>query len=361
LKLIMRSIRHAVTRFLGISPAPLALSLFALLAASAGPGDMKLPREPIYPGQVPREVSDAILDARELVMRREYRQAERLLWKLTRSRPADPSGPTALMVVYQVRMLENEEFFLHGEMERVMEINRRALARFGEDAPRNTWYYTMSGASLGIRAVYHLWRDEYILSAIHGIRAIGYMRRAGEMNPRNWEARMGLGLYIYYRSVYAAKVPFLPASMDRREHGIREVRLAGRNRLYLYETSKIALCRIHMDGGRYEEARRISDELIDEFPHFLVFYLFSARSMYEAGNYARAAPYYRKAYRIDPGLPFAPYRLGRCYEELGRPGEAEKWYARSASTGNPAFRKWNGKAEKRLEKLRAAHRPSTSE
>ncbi len=340
-------------RFLRIFIAVAAFIPFALLLASASPGDVKLPREPIYPGSVPQKVSDTILDVRDLVMQRHYREAEKMLWELARSRPGDPSGPTALMVVYQVRMLENEEYFLHDEMERVIEMNHRALERFRKEAPRDTWYHTLLGASLGIQAVYHLWRNEFILSAIHGIKAIGSMKRAKKRDSRNWEARMGLGLYIYYRSVYAAKVPFLPKSMDKRAYGIAEVKSAGRNKAYLYETSKIALCRIHMDGGRYEKARRISDELIEEFPHFLIFYLFSARSMFEAGNYAQAVPYYRKAYRLDSGLPFAPYRLGRCYEELGRMDKARKWYARSASIDNPALKKWNGRAEKRLEKLKS--------
>ena len=218
--------------------------------------------------------------------------------------------------------------------------------------PRKTWHYTLIGASLGIEGIYHLWRNDFIPAGIRGYGAIKFMRKALESDPQNWEARLGLGVYTYYRSVYAAKVPFLPDSVDKRELGIGEVKLAGRKRRYLDETSRIALCRIHLDGKRYGEAKKIAVGLINEYPGFLIFYLFGARAAFEAENFKEALPYYEKAYNIDPALPFAPYRMGVCHEKLKNAAEAARWHKIAAAAGAKRHPdKWGKKARRRLEKL----------
>jgi tetratricopeptide (TPR) repeat protein len=66
--------------------------------------------------------------------------------------------------------------------------------------------------------------------------------------------------------------------------------------------------------------------LINDYPAFLIFDLFAARACFEAGKFADAASYYEKAYKLDPNLSFAPYRLGVCHNKLGNKDEAVKWF-----------------------------------
>ena len=332
------------------------MSLILIIAAIAlmtpAQENLQLPKEPIYPGQAPEEVSVAVFEARDMVIQRRYAEAERILWKFTRSHPDSPVGPTGLMVVYQVRMLENEEFFLDDEMRRVIELNRTALLKFRKVAPKNAWYFTLIGASLGIEGIYHLWRDDYVPAGLRGYAAIQNMGKALEADKLNWEARMGLGLYTYYRSVYALKVPFLPASVDRREEGIAEVKLAGEKRVYLDETARIALCRIYFDGHRYDESKKAADGLIKDYPSFLVSYLFAAKACFGAGKFAEAIPYYEKACQIDPSLTFAPYRLGVCFQNIGNKDMAAKWFKIAIEAGKKRNGdKWGTEARVQLRAL----------
>jgi len=345
----LRKLPYKKALFFSASLIPI-IAAIALMAPAQE--TLQLPREPIYPGQAPEEVSEAVFNARDMVIQRRYAEAEQLLWKFTRSHPDSPVGPTALMVVYQVRMLENEEFFLADEMRRVIELNRTALLKFRKVAPKNAWYYTLIGASLGIEGIYHLWRDDYVPAGLRGYAAIQDMQKALEADKSNWEARMGLGLYTYYRSVYALKVPFLPASVDRREEGIAEVKLAGEKRAYLDETARIALCRIYFDGHRYDESKRVADGLIEDYPSFLVSYLFAAKACFGAGKFAEAISYYKKAYQIDPSLTFAPYRLGVCFQNIGRKDIAAKWFKVAIESGKKKNGdKWGAEAYKQLRAL----------
>jgi len=336
-----------------VSKAVLILLIVSTLAGVAlSTGPPILLSEPIYPGMAPREVSDAVLEARELVIQRRYDEAEKLLWKLVEERPEDPVGATGLMVVYQVRMLENEEAFLDDEMQRVIELNNRALDRFRKNAPPNTWYYVLIGGSTGIEGIYHLWRDDYIPAGMKGFAAIQNMRKALDTDPDCWEARLGLGIFLYYRSAYASKAPFLPDSVDRREEGIREVGLGGKKRLYLDETARIALARIYFDAKQYDKSKEVADALIKQYPDFMVFHLFAARALFEASRFEEALPYYQTAYLIDLNLPFSAYRAGECLEEMGKMTEAVDWYKIAVEAGrNRSPDKWGSKAKRKLEKI----------
>jgi TPR repeat protein len=65
-----------------------------------------------------------------------------------------------------------------------------------------------------------------------------------------------------------------------------------------------------------------------------------AQDVYEQGEalyfgeeYAEAEPLLRRA--ADEGNAHAPYRLGRCYQELGRSEEAVRWLRVAAEHGDP--------------------------
>lgn len=329
--------------------------LIFICAANALAADeiIRLPNEPIFPGQAPAIVSETILEARDLTISRKYAEAERLLWKLVKKLPDDPSGSAGLMVLYEIRMLENEEPFLDAEMRRAIEINRKAIEKYKKSAPENSWYYTLIGASLGIEGIYFLWQNHFMDAGIRGYAAIQSMQKAREIDSQNWEARLGLGVYSYYRSVYSAKVPFLADAADSAEKGIAEVKLARQNRVYLDETARIALCRIYFDAKKYDAAEKLADGLIEDYPKFPAFYLFAARGLFEEGRYVDALPYYEKVYDIDPTLSFAPYRAGVCLEKTGRKNEAADWYRKAvAGAKNRKSDKWSGIAKNRIEALK---------
>jgi tetratricopeptide (TPR) repeat protein len=350
-------------RFIFIAVILIALSAISVInihaqiqAASVpnqqGVPTIQLPKEPIFPGQAPPEVTDLVLGARDLVIQRRYDEAEKALWIYTRAHPDNPVGPAALMTVLQIRMLENEEPFLDGEMRQVIGISRAALDTFRNRARRDNWYYSLLGASFGIEAVYYLWRDDYLSAGVVGWPAIQYLDKARKMDDRNWEARLGIGLYTYYRNAYASKFLFVPMSANKREYGINEIKLAGQNRKYLDETARIALCRLYMDDRQSGKAKQVADDLINQYPSFLLFYLFAARSCFEAGNYRDAIHYYEKAYRLDSRLSFAPYRLGVCYSNLKNNREATKWYKISVEAGrNRPSNKWSVLANKNLNNM----------
>jgi tetratricopeptide (TPR) repeat protein len=297
------------------------MTVIAALALSIRAGSED---QVIFPGQCEPEISAAIINAYNHALGRDYEAARNIVFDLGNKFPDNPAGPVGETVLYQVMMLENEDYEFDAEFR---DAARRAVEtadRYMETAPRNDWYYTLLGATWGIQGQYFLRRDEYITGGYYGVRGLYYMDIANGMSEDNWEANMGIGIFLYYASAYANLLPF--PWTDQREKGITMVRQAGERRPYLKEVSNIALFYIYVNEKDFDTAFKYIDALIEERPDFPIFYQFAGRALMGAGDYQRAYGYYLKMHEIDPGLYLPCFKLGECAMKMGRNDEAKQWF-----------------------------------
>ncbi len=281
------------------------------------------PAQVIFPGQAHPEVSEKIIQAYDHALERDYRAAREFCREIEREFPQNPAGPTGEMVLYQVMMLENDDYSYHQEF---MDAARRAEAAaksFARQAPENDWHYTLLGATRGIHGIYHLRRGEYLSAFYPGLKGLSHMMTAARMDPENWEAKMGIGLYLYYRSAYSRLMPI--PWLDKREQGIAMIEQAGINRSYLEEVSRIALYYVYVNEEDYDTAVAYMDGLIEERPYFPVFYQLAGRALIEEGDHAGACQYYDRMREADPAL-YLPYlKLCQCALAMGNKQEARQW------------------------------------
>ncbi len=280
-------------------------------------------KQEIFPGQAEPILSELIMKAFNLALKRDYDGAKAACLELGEALPQDPSGPTGEMVLYQVMMLENEDYELDAEFRDAAGRAEERSKVFVKKAEKNDWYYTLLGASWGIQGIYYLRQDEYFSGLYYGFRGLSYMRTAAEMSPDNWEAKMGIGVFLYYRSALASIFP--APWLDQRERGIEMVRRAGEEREYLDEVSRIALSYIYYNEKDYDKTASYMDDLISERPYFPIFYHLAGRAMMAKGDYQRAYDYYDAMRKTDPGL-YLPYlRLADISEKMGNNGAAREW------------------------------------
>jgi len=284
------------------------------------------PGQVIFPGQANPTISAGIITAYGHALRREYREARRIVIEMGRDFPDDPAGPTGEMALYQVIMLENDDYNMDAEFRDAARRADEASRRFARLAPKNDWYYTILGASWGIQGIYFLRMDEYLNAFRPGIEGLRNMQKAANMSAENWEARMGIGLFLYYRSAYAS---FIPGQwLDQRKKGIAEVEAAGERRQYLSEVSRIALYYIYVNEKQYDRALSYMDSLIAERPYFVIFYQLAGRAMIAKGDLPAAYNYYKKMHEIDPTLYFPYFKLGEIFLMMGKNDDAKMWLTR---------------------------------
>jgi tetratricopeptide (TPR) repeat protein len=323
--------------------------LFPLLLTIAAAGAEPRPQA-IFPGQAEPEVSAGILHAYDHALRREYKEAKSVCAELGRRFPQSPAGPVGEMVLYQVMMLENDDYQYDREFRDAALRSETAAEAFAGTAPKNDWYYTLLGAAWGIEGIYYLRQDEYLEGVLRGLKGLNHMQQAAKRNPENWEAQLGIGLYLYYRSAYSAFIP-LPG-LDQRRQGITMVAEAGRRRPYLHEVSWIALYYIYLNENDYDRARSYMDALIVERPDFPIFYLLAGRAMLAKPDYRAAAAYFESIRRLDPGLYISYFRLGECALHSGRKDEARSWFQRFERMPGARRSRFYGQAESYLSDLR---------
>lgn len=307
------------------------------------------PEQAIFPGQADPRISAGIIAAYNHALNREYDKARDICLTLGRELPDNPAGPTGETVLYQVMMLENEDYTLDREFRDAAARAVAAADRFMATAPKNDWYYTLLGATWGIQGIYYLRQDEYASGMYYGVRGLYYMQTAEQMSDDNFEAKLGIGLYLYYRSAYARFIPI--PWLDQRAKGIRMVKAAGEHRPYLNEVSKIALFYIYSNEKDYDRAFAYIRELIEKRPDFPIFYHFAGRALMNKGDYRGAEGYYLKMSEIDPTLYFPYYQLGVCELNLGHKAEAKKWFTKFFAVLGGRDSVYRESAEKYLKQL----------
>jgi tetratricopeptide (TPR) repeat protein len=313
--------------------------------------DKTKPEQAIFPGQAEPELSRLIMGAFDLALSRDYEGAKKKCVELGDILPENPAGPTGEMVLYQVMMLENDDYEYDAEFR---DAARRSIERadiFVDKAEKNDWYYTLLGATWGIQGIYYLRQDEFLTGLYYGVKGLYYMQVAEDMSDENWEAKLGIGLYVYYRSAFASFIPI--PWLDQREKGIEMIKASGENREYLEEVSRIAMVIISLTEKRYDDARSSMDKLIEERPYFPVFYQFAGRAMTEKGDYETAFEYYDRMREVDPKLYLPYFKMGECSMQMEKNEAAKKWFNKFFEVLSGRDCVYKKKAEKYLKDLKA--------
>ena len=111
-----------------------------------------------------------------------------------------------------------------------------------------------------------------------------------------------------------------------------------------------------LEGGRHREAAARCRSLADAFPDHPGVLSAAGGAAFQAGDRRSAVAMLQRAERLDPGFAPASASLGRIFEALGRPGDAEAAFARAleAAPGDFEIRFAHAVALERLERHPAA-------
>jgi tetratricopeptide (TPR) repeat protein len=202
--------------------------------------------------------------------------------ELCRRYPGDPAGPLAAANVYQTRMRDyrvrdHEPEFLAA----LQEARRLAEARVRLRPDAEAFF--ARGTVQGYVAIHDARSGRWFPALRNGLRCLGDMERALELDPSLVDAELPMALHDYWKS---RKLGLFfggrrPGAILRMERVSREARYLGVEAAY-------SLVTVLQGEGRYDEALRMSDWLSERFP----------------------------------ANPVALYHRARILEKLGRPIEA---------------------------------------
>jgi len=257
-----------------------------------------------------KEVIDRSLKGQEAIFARDYEGALKVFEALEKDFPGSPAGSFGKMAVYEIRMLEKEDFHLQKkfleETKKGLELVGRILQRYNP----SKWDLFLSGSILGLdgffKARHSQWWDAYT----QGGESRQLFRRIKKMDPQFIDADFGLGMYLYWRSVFSRDLWFLKMFPDRREEGIAIVKNVAENGRFARELARVNLAIMYFEEKRFDEAGVILRDYIARYPNNVIIRRLYGKVLISQKRYDEAVAQFDKILEIDPSLRKSRYFIG---------------------------------------------------
>lgn len=177
----------------------------------------------------------------------------------------DPKGYFYTAAVYGVTMQDYRTRAFEREFNYFIDLAitkaQNQLDKNNDDAEAHFYL----GGAYGYRGIDKTIVGSWLAAFLDGTQGVFHLKKAVAINSNFYDAYYGIGSYHYWVSAKAGILWFLPFFKDERVRGIEEIRLASNKGRYARYEAKAALVTVLMNEGRWEEALKLTDEMIAEF------------------------------------------------------------------------------------------------
>lgn len=240
-------------------------------------------------------LSDSLFDARirsgiNFVYNLEFDKAESEFGQLVKARPSHPAGHFFLAMVVWWRILLDIDNTSYDErfysmLEKVITLCDQRLDKNENDVAA----LFFKGGAIGFRGRLRAHREEWLKAANDGRLALPIVQKAYEIEPKNYDVLLGIGIYNYYAEIIPEEYPFVKPVMmffpkGDKKKGIEQLREASEKAKYAdIEASYFLLQLYHNYEKDYHQALPIAQRLHQRFPDNPVFHRYLGRSYAAVG------------------------------------------------------------------------------
>ena len=261
-----------------------------------------------------------------------YDQAFETYDSIIRDHPGNPAGYFLKAGAYQLKSMAHEteawDEKYNACLDSTMKLSEAAIAANKDDA----WAFFFRGGTYAYRAARAARRASYLSALSNGLSALSDLNRALELDPKLYDAYLGIGSYHYFRTKATSIIKWLPFIGDARDKGIEEIKRAIASGRFSKVTAQNGLLWIYIDYGKYDQAVELGLQLEKEFPLNHVFFWSVPEAYWRSRRWDKAAEHYASLLRlVDASRPLnnfnrveIKYRLAKCLLELGKNQEAAR-------------------------------------
>ena len=221
-----------------------------------------------------------------------YLYAEGRFKQIIREKPEDPAGYFFLGALYQAEMMDYEGDFKEKEFFSNLETSIKLAGKRIKSGQESPWDYLYLGNSYGYMGVYKARKGGWWPAFKNALKAKSAFKKAVELDPKFYDAYVGLGSYHYWTSYYTKSFAWLPFFADERKRGKEELNLAAGKALFSRVAALNALIWIHIKEKNYSKAILLADSLQKEYPDGKIFLWALATAYYERYDWHKAIEYY---------------------------------------------------------------------
>jgi tetratricopeptide (TPR) repeat protein len=175
----------------------------------------------------------------------------------------------AAMLAPQARMLELHNWDLTTEYMKEWD----KLLALSQKIPTMRKYcaydYLCLGGGYGVVGLHYARGRDFRKAFQIGVKALNYLNKTLELDPKCYDAYLGYGIYHYYRGVLSTRLKWLPFFANDKELGLKELEMA-RKGLYARPLVDAALIYLYKDEGKWKEGLEIALRMRKEYPNSLL-------------------------------------------------------------------------------------------
>jgi hypothetical protein len=157
-----------------------------------------------------------------------------------------------------------------------------------ESPVQNATIYFLRGMILGAEGMVHLQEKEYLDSYSKGKSAVASLEKSLELDPTNYDAYLGLGMFEYYCSKLTGAIKVLAwliGFSGNSEKGLEYVKKAMNHGKYGEDAAKVFLAYAYIQyEDRIDEGVELAKTLRERYPRnftFIEYFLRAARKLPE--------------------------------------------------------------------------------
>lgn len=273
------------------------------------------------------EIITRALTGQNMIFARQYDNAIKIFEGLNRDFPESPAGDFGLMATTEMRMLEREDFHLENEFLAYSKRGAEKVSEVTAAARPGVWDLFLAGSLMGIDGFFYArkgkWWDAYTV----GTKSRQLFRHVKEIDPTFVDADFGLGMYIFWRSVYTRDLWFLRMFPDRRAEGIAIVQNVAENGRFAKDLARVNLAVMYFEEKRYDESQKILNDYLARYPDNVILRMILGKLFIIQKHYGEALAQFKKVLTIEPAVKKARYFSGISMVLMNDPkifGAAEK-------------------------------------
>ncbi len=268
--------------------------------------------------QLPRALDSLLIQSVEFTIQQDYVKAESTGLEMITRYPTHPLGYLFMAATLQSKMLDYEtdyfkdKFFQH--LDQAELFAKQAIHREPQN-PMNQFYL---GSTYCYRAFYAGKKNQILPAYWHISAGIEALEKAVKLDSTIYDAYLGIGSYLFWKSQKMQFLNWLPLISDEREKGIGLIQKTIEKGKYSRFAAINALAWIYIELKQYDKAIEVATTGENAFPQSRYFKWCLAEANFRNKKYTEAIHYYNTILNSIASENFNNhYNEVVCHQKLG--------------------------------------------
>ena len=241
------------------------------------------------------------------VINQNYSAANKIFSKLKNYYPNLPLGKIYLAANKIAEAYDYAEDFDEAYIRKNLEEAKKQAEELIENDDSNIWYHYFLALCDGYTSYFEALNGSWFSALSTGVNSISEFENILKTNDNFFEAYIAIGTFEYWKSRKLEFISWMPFSSDNRKIGIEFLITAIDSASYNSHLAINSLIWIYIDQNKFEEAIKVAQKALKDFPESRTFKWGMARA-YEEINPSKAILLYQEILASYPTLKSGNYK-----------------------------------------------------